>query len=115
MFLRCFAFVTIVVFVSLLARADELRQVISREHPAIQGTGSGLAVGRDGSVYVYGGKDGADYVLRLAHDGSRKFGMATTYATTGVAAGIDGIIATSNAHFAKSGRKSHIPGTASAA
>ncbi len=102
MFLRFSAFVMIVVSVSMLACADELRQVISREHPAIQGTGSGLAVGRDGSVYVYGGKDGTDYALRLAHDGSRKFGMPTTYATTGVAAGIDGIVATSNAHFAKS-------------
>lgn len=102
MFLRFFAFVTIVVSVSMLACADELRQVISREHPAIQGTGSGLAVGRDGSVYVYGGKDGADYVLRLRSDGSQKFGMPTTYATTGVAAGTNGIVATSNAHFAKS-------------
>ena len=102
MFLRFSAFMTIVLSVSMLAHADELRQVISREHPAIQGTGAGLAVGREGSVYVYGGKDGAGYVLRLDRDGSKKFGMATTYATTGVAAGAEGIIATSNAHFAKS-------------
>ncbi len=100
--LRLSAFVTIICSVLALAKADELRQVISREHPAIRGTGDGLAVGRDGSVYVYGGKDGADYVLRLSSDGSQKFGMATTYATTGVAVGVDGIVATSNAHFAKS-------------
>ena len=43
MFLRFSAFMTIVLSVSMLAHADELRQVISREHPAIQGTESGLA------------------------------------------------------------------------
>ncbi|MBC8872630.1 MAG: hypothetical protein H8E44_24615 [Planctomycetes bacterium] len=82
--------------------AVELRQVISREHPAIKQTGSGLAVGRDGFVYVYGGQGNQGYVLRISRDGLQKFGMPTTYAITGVAAGADGTVATSNAHFAKS-------------
>lgn len=43
---------TIVLTVSMPARAVELPQVISREHPTIQGTLSGLAVGRDGSVFI---------------------------------------------------------------
>ena len=84
------------------AGAVELRQVISREHPAIQGTGAGLAIGRDGFVYIYGGQQNTGYVLRVGRDGSQKFGMPTTYAVTGVAANADGITATSNAHFAKS-------------
>lgn len=84
------------------AAGFELRQVISREHPAIKQTGSGLAVGRDGFVYVYGGEGNGGYVLRISRDGSQKFGMPTTYAITGVAAGRDGTVATSNAHFAKS-------------
>jgi hypothetical protein len=98
----------IVVCVALLlttgrpAAAVELRQVISREHPAIQGTGQGLAVGRDGFVYVSGVKGGDGYVLRISRDGSQKFGTTTTYAITGVAARADGTLATSNAHFAKS-------------
>ena len=82
------------------AEAVELRQVISREHPAIQGTGAGLAIGRDGFVYVYGGRQNTGYVLRLGRDGSQKFGIPTTYAVTGVATNADGISATSNAHFA---------------
>ena len=42
----------IVLTVSMPARAVELPQVISREYPAIQGTVSGLAVGRNGSVSI---------------------------------------------------------------
>ncbi|MDH3719293.1 MAG: hypothetical protein OES79_14330, partial [Planctomycetota bacterium] len=84
------------------AAAVELRQVISREHPAIKQTGNGLAVGREGFVYVYGVQGNQGYVLRISRDGSQKFGMPTTYAITGVAAGGDGTVATSNAHFAKS-------------
>ncbi|MDB5391804.1 MAG: hypothetical protein JWM11_7450, partial [Planctomycetaceae bacterium] len=101
---RIFQFIP---FVSLLiiacsANAVELKQVISREHPAIQGTGQGLAVGRDGEVYVSGVYDQGGYVLRINRDGKRKFGLTTNYAITGVAARADGILATSNAHFAKS-------------
>lgn len=83
-------------------RAVELRQVVSREHPAITGAGQGLDVGPDGNVYVYGGRDGEGYVLRISLDGRQKFGARTTYAVTGVAAGNEGTFATSNAHFAKS-------------
>ena len=93
---------TVLLTIAGLAEATDLRQVISREHPAIQGTGQGLAVGRDGAVYVFGGKDGEGYVLRVSRDGSVKFGTTTTYAITGVAARADGMLATSNAHFAKS-------------
>jgi hypothetical protein len=85
-----------------LVRAEvELTQVISREHPLFVGTGSGLSVGGDGSVYLYSGKDGKGYVLRVRPDGSGKFGGETVYAITGVAANKDGLIATSNAHFSK--------------
>lgn len=80
----------------------ELRQVISREHPALGTTGQGLSLGRDGQVYVYGGQGGNGYVLRIARDGSVKFGFQAVYAITGVAANTDGVVATSNAHFAKS-------------
>jgi WD40 repeat protein len=83
-------------------RAVDLRQVVSREHPAIQGTGQGLAVGQDGCVYVSGVGEQGGYVLRISRDGLQKFGMTTNYAITGVAARADGILATSNAHFAKS-------------
>jgi hypothetical protein len=83
-------------------QAGELRQVVSREHPAIQGTGQGLAVGRDGQVYVAGVYDQGGYVLRISRDGMQKFGATTTYAITGVAGRADGMFATSNAHFAKS-------------
>ena len=82
--------------------AEELRHVVSREHPAIQGTGQGLTVGQDGNVYVTGVDDQGGYVLRVSRDGTQKFGATTTYAITGVAARADGVFATSNAHFAKS-------------
>ena len=82
--------------------AEELRHVVSREHPAIQGTGQGLTVGQDGNVYVTGVDDQGGYVLRVSRDGTQKFGATTTYAITGVAARADGVFATSNSHFAKS-------------
>ncbi|MDB5340980.1 MAG: hypothetical protein JWN70_6599 [Planctomycetaceae bacterium] len=84
------------------ASAVELRQVVSREHPAIQGTGNGLTIGRDGKIYVSGVDSAGGYVLRISRDGTQKFGMTTNYAITGVAARADGLFATSNAHFAKS-------------
>lgn len=84
------------------ALAVELRQVVSREHPAIRGTGEKLSVGRDGNVYVTGDDAQGGYVLRISRDGRQKFGCTTTYAITAVAAREDGVFATSNAHFAKS-------------
>lgn len=96
-------FVALLLCFSMIpAEAVELRQVVSREHPVVRGTGAGLAIGRDGLVYIYGGHQNNGYVLRIARDGSQKFGMPTAYAVTGVAANADGIAATSNAHFAKS-------------
>ena len=70
---------------ALPVQAVELRQIVSREHPAIQGTGQGLAVGRDGNVYVSGVDSQGGYVLRISRDGLQKFGSTTTYAITGVA------------------------------
>jgi WD40 repeat protein len=100
---RWSALAPLLIFSSLVgtARGVELRQVVSREHPAIQGTGRGLAIGRDGFVYIWGVLGDTGYVLRMNRDGSGKFGMATAYAITGVAAREDGIVATANAHFAK--------------
>ncbi len=80
----------------------ELRQIVSREHPVFVGTGHGLAVGRDGSTYVYNSADGKGYVLRVSLDGSERFGGQTVYAITGLAVNKEGRVATSNAHFAKS-------------
>jgi WD40 repeat protein len=102
MLMRIACFLVAISLSHASASAVELRQVISREHPAIAGTGQGLAVGGDGSIYVYGGKDGEGYVLRISRDGRQKFATKTTYAITGVAARADGTFATSNAHFAKS-------------
>ena len=61
----------------------------------------GLAVTRE-HVYLYGGKDGKGYVLRVRKDGKEKHGGETAYAVTGVAVNEKGVIATSNAHFSKS-------------
>lgn len=79
----------------------ELVQVVSREDPLFAGTGNGLAVGRDGFVYLFGGQGGDGYVLRVARDGSARSGGRTAYAITGVAANAEGVVATANAHFAK--------------
>ncbi len=83
-------------------QAVELRQVVSREHPTIEGTGRGLTIGRDGFVYIFGTRNNKGYVLRISRDGTNKFGFPTRYAITGVAANANGVVATSNAHFAKS-------------
>lgn len=83
------------------ATAVEITQVVSRENPLFQGTGKAMSVGHDGFVYVASGKKNKGFVLRVSRDGKQRFGAATTYAITGVAANTDGIVATSNAHFAK--------------
>ncbi|MBS0262937.1 MAG: hypothetical protein JSS02_13415, partial [Planctomycetes bacterium] len=84
-----------------VAAEVRLEQIISREHPHFSGTGNGLAVTRD-HIYLYGGKDGKGYVLRVSKDGTQKFGGETVYAITGVAANDHGHFATANAHFSKS-------------
>ena len=63
-----------------------LTQVISREHPALEGTGQRLSIGRDGKVYVASG----DYVLRLNRDGSGRLGSKVQAAMWNVAANADG-------------------------
>ena len=83
------------------ATAVEITQVVSRENPLFQGTGKAMSVGHDGFVYVASGKNNKGFVLRVSRDGKQRFGAQTTYAITGVAANTDGIVATSNAHFAK--------------
>jgi hypothetical protein len=83
------------------ALAVELRQIISREHPVFVGTGQGLAV-NGGNAYFYSSAQGKGYVLRVSLDGKSRFGGETVYAITGIAANARGVVATSNAHFAKS-------------
>ncbi|MFO0967197.1 MAG: hypothetical protein U0793_16660 [Gemmataceae bacterium] len=77
------------------APAVELKQVISREHPAFNIEKCQLTIGRDGKVYLFS----SDYVLRIDRDGSGKRGAKVTYALMGAAANKEGTIATANAHF----------------
>lgn len=86
---------------SSAAPAVELRQIISREHPVFLGTGQGLAVS-GGYAYFHSSAAGKGYVLRVSLDGKSRFGGETVYAVTGIAANAKGVVATSNAHFAKS-------------
>lgn len=80
------------------SHAVVLERVISRENPLLGGTGSRLAVGRDGRVYVASD----DYVVRMNPDGTGKTGGKVTYAMWNLAANADGIFATANAHFSRS-------------
>ena len=77
------------------APAVTLTQVISREHPSFNVTGSHMVVGRDGQVYLFGG----EYLLRIGRDGAGKLGSKLIYAMWGAAANQDGVMATANAHF----------------
>ena len=63
--------------------------------------GAVLSGARDGMVYLLrGGND--SFVLRVSRDGKDKAGGATVYAAHNATANADGILATSNAHFAHS-------------
>jgi outer membrane protein assembly factor BamB len=79
--------------------AVELEQIVSREDPSFRCDTARLAVGRDGKVYVCSGGNNS-FVLRMARDGSGKFGSLVEYAAQNATANADGIIATSNGHFA---------------
>jgi outer membrane protein assembly factor BamB len=81
------------------ARAVELDQIISRENPSFHCDSARLVVGRDGKVYVCSGGSNS-FVLRLARDGTDKFGGAVEYAAQNATANADGLIATANGHFA---------------
>lgn len=98
------AFAFVVLCAALLrpaaSQAVELRQIISREHPVFVGTGQGLAVS-GGHAYFHSSAQGKGYVLRVSLDGKSRFGGETVYAITGIAANAKGVVATSNAHFAK--------------
>ena len=81
--------------------AITLEQVVSREDPAFNISGSRMQAGRDGLLYFsFGGNPG--YVLRIARDGSSKLGGPTVYAVTAAAANAAGIFVTGNAHFSSS-------------
>lgn len=81
------------------AAARDHEQIISREAPAFSPVAARLAVGRDGMVYLCSGGNNS-YVLRLRREGKSKFGSPVVYAAGNATANADGVVATSNAHFA---------------
>jgi hypothetical protein len=90
-----------VCFSFLPARAVTVEQIISREHPHFDTANAHLTVGRDGMVYLSSNAAGDNgYVMRIARDGSQKFGGNTVYAIQNATANKDGVLATANAHFA---------------
>jgi len=74
-----------------------LEQFISREDAALGIPGSRMTVGGDGNVYISSG----GYIQRLSPDGIERKGSAIIGATNNVAANINGIMASANAHFNK--------------
>jgi len=87
--------------VSSILAADPvvLEQIVSRHDPHFKIGAARLTVGRDGQIYLGNGASDGGYVLRVAPDGKERFGGTVGYAFTGVAAGKDGTVATSEAHF----------------
>jgi hypothetical protein len=84
------------------AHADPvvLEQVVSRHDPALNVAQARLAVGRDGNIYLGSPHGKGGYVLRVSPDGQIRSGGKVGYSLTAVAANRDGIVATSEAHFA---------------
>lgn len=76
-----------------------LEQIVSRHDPHFKIGAARLTVGRDGNIYLGNGAPDGGYVLRVSPDGKQRFGGTVGYALTGVAAGKDGTVATSEAHF----------------
>ncbi len=74
--------------------------MISRHDPALTVAGARLAVGLDGNIYLGSPHGNGGYVLRVSPDGRIRTGGKVGYALTAVAANRDGIVATSEAHFA---------------
>jgi outer membrane protein assembly factor BamB len=77
-----------------------LEQVVSRHDPALTLTQARLAVGLDGNIYLGSGHTSGGYVLRVSPDGRIRTGGTVGYSLTAVAANREGIVATSEAHFA---------------
>src|SRR5579871_4447753 len=77
-----------------------LEQVISRHDAALDVAHARLAVGRDGCIYLGSPHKPEGYVLRVSADGRTRIGGKVGYSFTAVAANRDGIVATSEAHFA---------------
>ena len=79
------------------AAAVTFQQIVSREHPSFNVSAAGMSLGRDGLVYLNSGT----YLLRLRPDGT---GRADTngmhYASAGIAANSQGLIAQGQGHFA---------------
>jgi outer membrane protein assembly factor BamB len=85
------------------ALADEpvtLEQVISRHDPALNVAEARLAVGLDGDVFLASPHGSGGYVLRVSADGRTPSGGKVGYSLTAVAANREGVVATSEAHFA---------------
>ena len=76
-----------------------LEQIVSRHDPHFKIASARMTVGRDGNIYLGNGGPDGGYVLRVSPDGKERFGGTVGYALTGVAAGKDGTVATSEAHF----------------
>ena len=96
---RFLSAILILGFLASCASAVTLEQIISREDPTFDCRLAAMAFGRDGMVYLASSGNNS-YALRMAPDGSNKFGGATVYALSNIAANTDGIIATANGHFA---------------
>jgi len=95
--LLLFALVIFSVFPVLLFSVS-LEQFISREDENFDIPGSGLTVGKDGNVYLYS----SNYLQRISPDGLSRKGSVIVYSTRNVAANINGIMASANAHFSHS-------------
>jgi len=76
-----------------------LEQIVSRHDPHFNVATARLTVGRDGNIYLGNGSPQGGYVLRVSPDGGTRLGGTVGYAFTSVAAGKDGTVATSEAHF----------------
>jgi hypothetical protein len=87
------------VFTAGAARAVELEHIVPRKDPAFRCDAARLVVGRDGKAYLCSGGN-TSFVLRLARDGSDKFGSPVEYAAHNATANAAGVVATANAHFA---------------
>jgi len=77
-----------------------LEQVVSRHDPSLNVAQARLAVGLDGNIYLGSPHGNGGYVLRLSPDGRARTGGKVGYSLTAVAANRDGVVATSEAHFA---------------
>lgn len=82
------------------AQGVALEQVVSRHDPALNVTQARLGIGLDGNVYLARPNGHGGYVLRLSPEGRVLGGGKVGYSLTAVAANRDGIVATSEAHFA---------------